>query len=536
MLDSRKGSPLAVAAVLALGLGSPSGPEITSGPARQTAETAARFTFSGDGRLRCRLDHRPAARCRRTARYRALAEGRHVFTLWKGRRRATYAWSVDLTRPPRPVLTSSPDELSATATARFSFTGEAPECRLDDGPWRACRDAVYEGLIDGPHRFAVLARDKAGNASVTTTYGWTIDTTPPPAPTILAPFVVSGPGAALRCSLDGVPVVCDGASELPDGDHLFTATAVDAAGNESAAATYRWTVDTTPPPAPSIARAGATLEFSGSGESYVCRLDDGPTLPCSSPHTLTGLSPGTHTFSVQARDKAGNRSSPATITWAIERYRDAILATPGLRGYWRLGEAEWAPARDELGALPGRYSGGVTLGAAGALIDDGDTASAFDGLSGEVLLPGPVLSGNATLEGWFDWRAGVTVLRDHTSGAGWILALDASGTGASVVTARAAGRTVTTTLPVATRMRDGWHHVVLTKAGANLAFYLDGGLIAGVGGAGNAASVAPWHLMNNGTFAEQYAEGRADEIAFYDRALDAAEIAAHFRLGRDGHA
>jgi len=239
---------------------------------------------------------------------------------------------------------------------------------------------------------------------------------------------------------------------------------------------------------------------------------------------------------VQARDKAGNRSSPATITWAIERYRDAILATPGLRGYWRLGEAEWAPARDELGALPGRYSGGVTLGAAGALSDDGDTASAFDGLSGEVLLPGPVLSGNATLEGWFDWRDGVTVLRDHTSGAGWILALDASGTGASVVTARAAGRTVTTTLPVATRMRDGWHHVVLTKAGANLAFYLDGVFIAGIGGAGNAASVVPWHLMNNGTFAEQYAEGRADEIAFYDRALDAAEIAAHFRLGRDGHA
>jgi hypothetical protein len=85
-------------------------------------------------------------------------------------------------------------------------------------------------------------------------------------------------------------------------------------------------------------------------------------------------------------------------------------------------------------------------------------------------------------------------------------------------------------------MRDGWHHVVLTKAGANLAFYLDGVFIAGIGGAGNAASVAPWHLMNNGTFAEQYAEGRADEIAIYDRALDAAEIAAHFRLGRDGHA
>jgi hypothetical protein len=517
----------AVAAVLATVAVAPP-PIITSGPPSETRKTTAAFRFSGPSGLRCRLDRRPSERCRRSARYRSLDEGRHVFSLSAGRRRATYAWSIDLTRPARPVLRDSPAELSGSAMARFVFTGEATRCRLDAGAWHSCAGThEYLKLADGAHRFAVVAHDRAGNASVATTYGWTVDTAAPPPPAILAPFAVVG-SEQLLCELDSAPVACDGGRELTDGEHNFTAVAVDAAGNRSAPATYRWTVDTTPPPAPSLTRTGTTFEFAGAGDAFLCRLDDGPVLPCSSPQTLTGLAPGAHTFSVQARDGADNRSAPVTVAWTGVRYRDAVLATPGLLGYWRLGEAEWAPVRDELGAWPGLYSGGVTLGAAGAVMDD--TAAAFDGVSGEVLLPGPVLSVNATLEGWFHWRAGVTVLRDHTGGGGWLLALDASGTGASNVTARAAGRTVTTSVPV-TRLRDGWHLVTLTKAGATLAFYLDGAFAAGIGGAANTASVAPWHVMNNGTIAEQYAQGRADEIAVYDRALTADEVAAHFRVG-----
>ena len=38
----------------------------------------------------------------------------------------------------------------------------------------------------------------------------------------------------------------------------------------------------------------------------------------------------------------------------------------------------------------------------------------------------PPLVDSGTLEGWFEWRAGVSVLRDSTSmgGTGWILAYD----------------------------------------------------------------------------------------------------------------
>ena len=442
MLDSWNRGLRAAAAALALAAPpaaaahrTPPAPVITSGPARPSAETTARFTFAGATRLRCRLDRARARRCARSATYRALAEGAHVFSVWAiGRRgaRTTYGWTIDLRRPPRPVLGEAPDELSAVATARFTFSdaepGVALKCRRDDGPLQPCSSPVaYEALTDGAHRFAVVAQDAAGNTSVAATHGWTVDTQAPAAPLIVAApapltaaaaarFALSAAEAGVRlsCRLDGQPAACDGADGLAEGEHAFAATAVDAAGNESAAAMYRWTIDATAPPPPTITarprdrapRGDATFSFAGAEASatFVCRLDDASAVPCTSPYRLAGpLAAGAHTFAVHARDAAGNRSAAASVTWTIVPglYRETVIATPGGLGYWRLGESAWAPAADERGALPGTYRSGVTLGAAGAILDDPDTAAAFDGFSGEALLPGPVLTVNGTLEGWF---------------------------------------------------------------------------------------------------------------------------------------
>src|SRR3954468_17976979 len=251
----------------------PPGPVITSGPDRSSAETIARFTFTGVPRLRCRLDRARARRCARSATYRALAEGSHVFSVWAfGRRgaRTSYAWTIDLRRPPRPLLNASPGELSAVATARFGFSDAEPEvglkCRLDEGPLQTCTSPfAYDALADGAHRFTVLAQDAAGNTSVAAAHGWTVDTQAPVAPSIVAApapltaaaaarFELSAAEAGVRlsCQLDGQPAPCDGADGLVDGEHTFTATAVDAAGNESPAATYRWRIDATAPPPPAI--------------------------------------------------------------------------------------------------------------------------------------------------------------------------------------------------------------------------------------------------------------------------------------------
>jgi hypothetical protein len=52
----------------------------------------------------------------------------------------------------------------------------------------------------------------------------------------------------------------------------------------------------------------ATFWFSSSeaGGSFICRLDDKPFKPCTSPKSFRRLKPGRHTFRVKALDAAGN--------------------------------------------------------------------------------------------------------------------------------------------------------------------------------------------------------------------------------------
>jgi hypothetical protein len=76
-------------------------------------------------------------------------------------------------------------------------------------------------------------------------------------------------------------------------------------------------------------------------------------------------------------------------------YIDEVL-DDGPRGYWRLGETSGTTAFDAAtsdGAQNGTYESGVTLGVAGALRNDSDTAAAFDGTIDEVALyPTPLSS------------------------------------------------------------------------------------------------------------------------------------------------
>jgi len=209
----------------------------------------------------------------------------------------------------------------------------------------------------------------------------------------------------------------------------------------------------------------------------------------------------------------------------VPSYRDAVLGTGGLNGYWRLAETSGTAAADASGRTgPGNYAGGPALGARGALHADADGAARFDGADDELQVGG---AGAATLEGWFFWEAGVALMRDSTSSAGWILAYDSGGS----IAYRAGGKTFTTALATAD-VRDGWHHVVLTATGGATALYVDGEPVHTDAGAGATAAQMPWHVMRNGTTA-QFTRGRADEIAVYSTALDAATVGAHFAAGRD---
>jgi hypothetical protein len=251
---------------------------------------------------------------------------------------------------------------------------------------------------------------------------------------------------------------------------------------------------------------------------------------------LTGLTAGaTYHYRLVGHNETGTAVGEDRVFTAsppsASAYRAAVLQTPGLLGYWRLGEHEGSVAIDETGAFPGAYtSAGVRLGDPGALTADSDTSAWFDGVRGEMTATTQPLSSTGTLEGWFNWRSGTAIMRDHNSvsGTGWILAYEASG---GRLAYRLGGASFVVPGTVAA-VRNAWHHIAVTKNGSAVAFYLDGVQLHNANTGGAAAPAPPWHVMRNGNSPTEYTQGHADEVAVYSTALSAADIRAHYQAGR----
>ena len=269
------------------------------------------------------------------------------------------------TTPPNTSITSGPAASTISTSASFSFgsgeSGSSFECKLDMGGYAACTSPKsYSGLSVGSHQFSVRAKDAANNVDATpAAQSWTVkasapppDTTPPdtsiasgPDPTTAATmatiaFSSSESGSGFECKLDaGSWSNCTSPkaySGLGLGSHKFSARAKDAAGNvDATAAIWSWTVealspppDTTPPdtsidsgPAVNTTSTSAGFSFSAdeSGASFECKLDAGSYTTCTSSRSYSGLSVGSHQFSVRATDGSGNvDGTPAVRDWTIE--------------------------------------------------------------------------------------------------------------------------------------------------------------------------------------------------------------------------
>jgi hypothetical protein len=278
----------------------------------------------------------------------------------------------------------------------------------------------------------------------------------------------------------------------------------------------------------------------GTTASYGLATPTGQVTPADNTEhqvvaTLTGLAPSaTYHYRLVATNGSGTTSSQdrsfTTASKASTAYSQDVLATAGLRSYWRLGEAGGTNAADAANRYPGTYRGGYTVGQPGALFGDTNTAAGFDGTTGEMTAGGPPLSTSGSLEGWFYWQQGAILLRDNTSASagGWILAWDNAGT----LYYRVAGKSFNTGRS-ASAYKNAWHHFVLTKSSGSVSLYIDGTRVHSGTGVANTATAMPWHLMRNGTYST-YAGGRADEVAVYSGALPAATVARHFSLGRSG--
>jgi hypothetical protein len=191
---------------------------------------------------------------------------------------ATRGFKLD-TGDPNVVITSpaagqhvkSPFTPAFTATDGGTAAGDLRKaCKLEsDAGFGGCGP---RGASDGPHTLSVRVTDEAGNARVATV-AFDADSTGP------AVAMTSGP---------------------PD-DAIVT----------TPSATYGWTAsDPTPP-----------LHQS-------CKLDGAAAAPCGSPETLSGLSEGSHTFTLTVTDALGNATVVKRDVF-VNAVRPSVAITSG---------------------------------------------------------------------------------------------------------------------------------------------------------------------------------------------------------------
>ena len=228
------------------------------------------------------------------------------------------AYVLDTTAPTAAVV-SGPNGPSSVRTPRFTWTGEpgtTATCQLAlDGATSGgpvpCSSGFTPSLpTDGSWTVTVVLTDTALNSGPpASSGGYLLDTTPPPAPGVVAPAspgrdlaptwgVGAEGGARLECRLtppSGTapawtpcpsPLVTP-LTGLPDGRYLLEVRATDAAGNVSATGSAAYVLDTAPPAAAVVTGpAGPARDTSPSysftteaGASTRCRTTSGADGP-----------------------------------------------------------------------------------------------------------------------------------------------------------------------------------------------------------------------------------------------------------------
>ncbi len=220
-----------------------------------------------------------------------------------------------------------------------------------------------------------------------------------------------------------------------------------------------------------------------------------------------------------------------------KQYADLVLSMAPV-SYWRLGERSGTVARDVMSRNHGTYVAAPTLGVAGALAGDGDTAVTFNGTSQYVdagasasLQPGDTISIAAWVKRattgataavassgwgkwWFGFRSDDSLWFQEVAGGAIFL----SAVGAADLTS--------------------WHHYAVTKNGATTTVYRDGVAVAGtvtnrtLTTGGSPVYIAASYNWNGSAFAAaDFFDGPLDEVAIWNRALTAAEVAALYAAG-----
>jgi hypothetical protein len=341
---------------------------IDSGPSNLTNSTTATFTFHSTAQspaFVCSLDG-ASKPCTSPTSYSGLSAGKHTFTVASSAggqndtSPATSTWTIDVSPPTAPVMLTPTTPTATSVTLSWKpgtdNIGVTNNVILRDGTVLATVGNVTSYTdstvtAGGTYNYAVIAKDGARNQSAssnsvaaTTPSGSSIDTTITSGPLTLTnstsasfSFSATVSGATFTCKLDtGKPASCSSPTTyrgLASGDHTFSVYASAYGVSDATPATATWTVDTSPPSTPqnlsaSTSSASVTLTWMASSDNVGVSAYDvfrggsllasiGPVTTYTDPSVSNG---SMYTYSVRARDGAGNTSPLSDAATAVPRF------------------------------------------------------------------------------------------------------------------------------------------------------------------------------------------------------------------------
>lgn len=280
-------------------------------------------------------------------------------------------------------------------------------------------------------------------------------------------------------------------------------------------------------------------DFDGSGQYAT---DTGTTLTTS--HTFNAV--GQYTVGLKLTSDAGKVTTTTisvnVLSQGVGDYEDAVLNTPGVLHYYKLGEKAGPTVADSAGTSNGAISGG-TFGAPGAVQGDPTTAISFNGTSDSGAIP-MNLSGSKTItvEFWLKWNTyanndalAMELTSNFNSYNGGLLVDPNSTYGKFAVSI---GRGSSRNIAAFTRPSAGaWHHYAFvldtTQPGATtITPYVDGQPVSYTNqgysgtGAGNFANSTLYLMSRGGT--TLFGAGTLDQVAIYNGALTASQVLNHY--------